>query len=486
MQKDGQCLPVNVILNVFAFRYNAIREITPLESLHKSTASRHLFTDDYKNAPYWQEDSEELNIPDYELPKHADVVIIGSGYTGLHTALQTIAAGRSTVLIDSGEIGHGCSTRNGGQISPGIDPSESTLAKTYGLEKARSLRQEGENALSWIESFVAQETIECNFERNGLFHAAHTPTHYDQMCREIEHLNKTENIEAFAVPREELRTELGTDTYYGGVVFTKHAAIHATKYHQGLVKKALAAGVTLISQCQATSVIRHTDKSSNQFSITTAKGIIKSRDVMIATNGYTSQLTPWFSRRVIPIGSYVIATESLPIELVDELFPSRRVVTDSCKVVYYYRTSPDRTRILFGGRVSANETDPTVSAPRLHEQMVRIFPQLIDSKISHSWTGTVGYTFDTMPHTGVHNGLHYAMGYCGSGIAMASYLGMRSGQKIIGDANGITAFDNLAFPTRPFYKGNPWFLPAAVTWYAAKDKLESKLAAYSASRANIT
>lgn len=482
MQKDGKILPVNVILNAFAIRYNANREFTPLDSLNKTTASGHLFTDDYKSAPYWLEGSQELNIPDHELPQYADVVIIGSGYTGLHTALQTIAAGRSTVLIDSSEIGHGCSTRNGGQISPGIDPSEATLSKTHGREKARRLRQEGENALSWIESFVTQESIDCNFERNGLFHAAHTPAHYEQMCREIDHLNKAENIEAFAVPKAEQRSELGTDTYYGGVVYPKHAAIHAAKYHQGLVKKAQTAGVTLLSQCQATSIIRHTERSSNQFSINTGKGTIKSRDVMIATNGYSSQLTPWFHRRVIPIGSYVIASESLPIELVDELFPSNRVVTDSCKVVYYYRAAPDRTRILFGGRVSANETDPTVSAPRLHEQMVRIFPQLKHSKISHSWSGTVGYTFDTMPHTGVHNGLHYAMGYCGSGIAMASYLGMRAGQKIIGNPEGITAFDNLPFPTRPLYRGNPWFLPAAVSWFAAKDKIESKLAAYSARR----
>jgi len=171
--------------------------------------------------------------------------------------------------------------------------------------------------------------------------------------------------------------------------------------------------------------------------------------VIVATNGYSGRLLPWLSRRLIPIGSYVIATEPLTQATMDRLFPTDRLASDTCRVIYYYRPSPDRSRIVFGGRVSATETDPRISAPRLKAQLVRIFPELAGTGISHSWVGTVAYSFDHLAHCGVHDGIHYAASYCGSGVSMASYLGMRTGQKVLGSQAGRTAFDGLPFPTRP-------------------------------------
>jgi glycine/D-amino acid oxidase-like deaminating enzyme len=173
---------------------------------------------------------------------------------------------------------------------------------------------------------------------------------------------------------------------------------------------------------------------------------------------------------VIPIGSYIIATEELPKELVDRLFPTSQIVSDTRKVVYYYRLSPDRRRILFGGRVSHAETDPRVSGPLLHAELVRLFPELRGTKISHSWMGFVAYTFDTLAHAGSQDGLHYAMGYCGSGVSMASYLGMRTGQKVLGLEQGRTGFDGVRFQTRPLYHGRPWFLAASVAYYRWLDR----------------
>jgi glycine/D-amino acid oxidase-like deaminating enzyme len=176
-------------------------------------------------------------------------------------------------------------------------------------------------------------------------------------------------------------------------------------------------------------------------------------------------------RRVIPIGSYVIATEALDPALVDRLIPRNRIVSDTRKVVYYYRASPDRRRILFGGRVSLSETDPRRSGPKLHADLAGIFPELAKTRISHSWCGFVAYTFDELAHIGRHDGMHYAMGYCGSGVGMASYLGMRLGQQVLGLAEGATAFDDLPFQTRPFYSGNPWFLAPSVLFYRWRDRL---------------
>ena len=405
--------------------------------------------------------------------KTVDVVIVGSGYTGLNAALETIRGGRSTLVLDSENPGCGCSTRNGGQISTSIKPSLSDLTAKYGLEKACAIRKEGENALQWIETLIKREKIKCDFNRSGRYHAAHTPKHYEAIARDAEQLNNKEGIEAYTIPKADQRKELGSDVYFGGVVFPRHASVNPGLYHRGLLDRAVEAGVHVTGNCHVSGLRRE----KNRFILSTSKGEVSARDVIIATNGYTTDLTPWLQRRVIPIGSYVIATEELPTELVDTLFPTDRIASDTCKVVYYYRTSPDRKRIVFGGRVSARETNPLISGPALYEDMCRIFPELTGFKVSHSWSGTVAYTFDELAHTGVHNGVHYAMGYCGSGVSMASYLGMKLGQKILGKKEGQTAFDDLKFPTRPFYKGTPWFLPAAVAWYRWQDRQQYKSAA---------
>lgn len=445
---------------------------TPHQRFSSQPANRFqsCFTTDIKQHAYWLDLlPAQPSLPDRPV-KTVDVVIVGSGYTGLNAALETIRGGRSTLVLDAENPGFGCSTRNGGQISTSIKPSLSDLTAKYGLEKACAIRKEGENALQWIETLIKREKIKCDFNRSGRYHAAHTPKHYEAIARDAEQLNNKEGIEAYTIPKADQRKELGSDVYFGGVVFPRHASVNPGLYHRGLLDRAVEAGVHVTGNCHVSGLRRE----KNRYILSTSKGEVSARDVIIATNGYTTDLTPWLQRRVIPIGSYVIATEELPTELVDTLFPTDRIASDTCKVVYYYRTSPDRKRILFGGRVSARETNPLISGPALYEDMCRIFPELTGFKVSHSWSGTVAYTFDELAHTGVHKGVHYAMGYCGSGVSMASYLGMRLGQKVLGSKEGQTAFDDLSFPTRPFYTGNPWFLPATVAWYRWRDQWQHK------------
>ena len=421
-----------------------------------------------KETSFWLEGLPEFNNISSKLPQRVDVAIVGSGYTGLNAALQTIRGGRSTAIFEAGLPGQGCSTKNGGQISTSIKPSLEKLSAKFGTQNGIAIRQEGENALNWIGDFITSEKIDCNFSRVGRYHAAHTQKHYELITRDAEKVNRSEGIEAFAVPKAEQLKELGSDVYHGGVVFPRHASVDPGKYHRGLLQRVVDAGVDVFGQCAVLDI----EQTSDGFVITTQKGKVKARDVIIATNGYTTNLTPWLQKRVIPIGSYIISTEELDPVVVDELFPTNRIASDTCKVIYYYRTSPDRKRILFGGRVSATETNPLLSGPKLLEDLYRIFPQIEGIKISHSWTGTVAYTFDEMAHTGQHNGMYYSMGYCGSGVSMASYLGMRLGQKVLGLAEGKTAFDDLPFPTRPLYNGRPWFLPAVVSWYRMQDRIQ--------------
>lgn len=420
---------------------------------------------EFSTTPYWQTHlgpaPQTLAAPE----SRADLVVVGSGYTGLNAALAAARGGRSVLVLEAEDPGFGCSTRNGGQISTSVKPSLAKLTATFGATKARAIRQTGADALRWFGEFVESEGFDCDFERKGRFHAAHTPQHYETLVREAEMLAREDGIESFVVPRAEQHKELGSEAYHGGVVFTKHCAIHPARYHRALMLRALEAGVKIAGHCRVTGV----ERTGGEFHVETEKGPVRARDVLIATNGYTGASVPWLQRRVIPIGSYIIATEELPEETIDRLFPTGRIASDTCKVLYYYRASPDRRRVLFGGRVSAAEVDPATSMPRLRTAMCRIFPELSGVAITHAWSGLVAYSFDELAHTGRHEGMHYALGYCGSGVSMASYLGMRAGQKILGLEEGRTAFDDIPHPTRPFYRGKPWFLPAAVAYYRFKD-----------------
>ncbi|WP_281967011.1 NAD(P)/FAD-dependent oxidoreductase [Roseovarius nanhaiticus] len=426
---------------------------------------RGLWVEGWSNRSYWLDGLTPPDIPGGDLPREVDVVIVGSGYTGLNAAIETARGGRSTLVLDAEVPGWGCSSRNGGQISTSIKPSLAKLAVRHGRDRAEAIRAEGRAALDWISERIEAESIDCDFRRSGRFHAAHTPAAYEELARDADILRRTEGIEVEMIPRAEQRRELGSDAYHGAALFPRHGSLHPARYVHGLIRSALDAGARIMGETRVTGIA----SGPTGHDVQTPRGTVRARDVIVATNGYTTGVTPWQQRRVIPIGSYIIATEPLDEGVMDRLFPADRIASDTCKVVYYYRPSPDRTRILFGGRVSAGETDTSISGPRLHHDMCRIFPELRQTRISHSWMGTVAYTFDELAHCGTHDGVHYAMGYCGSGVSMASYLGMRMGQKVLGLKEGQTAFDDLPFPTRPFYTGRPWFLPAAVAWYRWND-----------------
>jgi glycine/D-amino acid oxidase-like deaminating enzyme len=428
-------------------------------------AGPQFLADDFKTTPYWWDITPRPDLGAPALPTTIDVAVIGSGYTGLGAALQTARGGRSTLVFEAGDAGSGCSTRNGGQISTSVKPGLDDLARRHGAEKARAILAEGRNALEWIEALIAEEGIDCSFGVVGRFHAAHNEAAFRRLAASLENEPAGFETGGFVVPRTTQRRELGTDAYFGGVVYPRHAALDPARFHQGLLDRVLAAGAQVAANCPVTGI----QPDGGAFRLTTPAGSVRARDVVVATNGYTGPVTRWQQRRVIPIGSYIIATEPLPPALVDRLFPTGRVVSDTRKVVYYYRMSPDRRRILFGGRVSHDETDPLKSAPLLRAELVRLFPELADVRISHSWMGFVGYTFDTIAHSGRHDGIHYAMGYCGSGVSMASYLGMRTGQLVLGLPEGRTGFDGIPFPTRPYYFGRPWFLGAALRYYRWRD-----------------
>ncbi|WP_370688159.1 NAD(P)/FAD-dependent oxidoreductase [Flavimaribacter sediminis] len=424
-----------------------------------------IFSEDYQEKPYWWDINPAPQIPDQQLPARTEVAIVGSGYTGVCAAIQTARGGRETLVLDADRLGWGCSSRNGGQISNTLKPSLSTLTRKYGADLALQILQEGQRSMTFIRDFIAEEQLDCDFRPKGKFRAAHNPAQYEAMAKKYANQTKGLEVEAHMVPRSEQRSEIGTDAYFGGAVLPENAALDPAKLQNELLDRAHEAGATFMSHCGVENISRE----GKGFRLRTAKGEVFADDVIIATSGYTGEVTPWLRRRVIPIGSYMIATEELPPDTVREMFPNDRIVTDSRNLVYYYRASPDGRRVLFGGRVCLTETDPRASAPLLRKELIALFPQISDVRVSHSWMGFVDFTFDSMPHVGKHDGMYYAMGYCGSGIATATYLGTRVGQQLLGLPEGRTPLDETRFSTRPFYTGNPWFLSQSIRYYRWKD-----------------
>ena len=326
--------------------------------------------------------------------------------------------------------------------------------------------REGHNALDWIEQFVATEGIDCDYSRVGRFCGAHSEKQFAGLKTRIEQTPEEFIRDSYLVDRSDQWDELGSHAYYGGMVSTRHASLDPAKYHQGLLQLAIEAGVEVVDYCKVEKIHR----ANGGFRVMTSKGEVAADKVVVATSGYTGNATPWHQRRIIPIGSYIIATEPIDGGLMKVLMPKNRVIVDTKKLVVYYRTSPDGQRILFGGRVSIGEIEARRSVPKMHRLMCEIFPQLQNVKVSHCWMGFVGYTFDGLPHIGEDEGLFYSMGYCGSGISLSSYLGSKVGQQVIGHRDGETALSEPNFQTRPLYSGKPWFLAPSVGYYRIRDR----------------
>lgn len=398
-------------------------------------------------------------------PQRADVLVVGAGYTGLSAARETAAAGRSTVVFDAGPFGAGCSSRNGGQVAYSIKPTFTDLQAKFGSDTAFRICREGHDAVEYLRSMARE--IDCDWRPNGCFFGAHTARHFRAMVRDAGNQPRGLEQRIEIVEKSAQHREIASNFYQGGCVYPDDASIDPARLLLALRQRALECGAAIIDRCPVLSI----ERSGDGFDVLTARGAVHARQVLLATNGYSGPLSPWHQRRVIPIGSYQIATEPLGAGRVRELIPHGRNIVDSRRVVTYFRPSADGERIIFGGRTAISERDPSACVGRLRAMMNQIFPQLDGVSVSHAWVGFVAYTFDTLPHLGCHDGVYFCMGYCGQGVPLAPYLGMRVGRQMLGLADGRTAFDGLPFPSRGYYHGRPWFLAASIATYRMADSL---------------
>jgi glycine/D-amino acid oxidase-like deaminating enzyme len=424
---------------------------------------------DYERRPYWHATMPpQADRTGKTLPDTVDAVVVGGGYTGIAAARKLALQGLRTVVLEANTLGWGASTRNGGIAHPGFKWGPTTLVKRYGRDLARELYAESVQATDLVAGLVRDQGIDAELRYNGFLELAWARAHADDFPAEAAALVDF-GTPARAIPRDRLSEEIGTTAYHGGLAVDGGGVVHPAKWFAGLVGLAERAGAELHEGVRATSVRRQADGG---FVVETKRGALLAREVLVATNGYTDGVVPALRRRVIPIGSYIIATEPLPEDLARELSPTGRAYFDTRNFLSYWHVSADR-RMVFGGRVSFFPTTVDRTARLLHRRMLEVHPQLAGYRIEYSWGGKVALTMDRMPHIGRTGGVMYAMGYSGTGLVMSNWLGTRAAEWMGGGEPPALA--KLRFPIVPApYEGRPWFLPVVGEFFRLRDRLAAR------------
>jgi glycine/D-amino acid oxidase-like deaminating enzyme len=429
---------------------------------------------DFVPEPFWWQAYQPAAGELVDVPGEVRVAIVGGGYAGLSTALELAKQGIEAAVLEAGDLGCGASTRNGGAVSGGVNIGKSFAGRSADIEpeRARLILSDAGDALNLVERLIAEEGIECFWEASGRFVGAWTREHFDAQQRRLEILNRAARSAAYMVPRDRQRDEIASNYYFGGMVVERSGKLHPALYYKGLLDACRRRGVVICARAP----VRRIARRGTGWHVDTERGSLGAGEVVIATNGYTGELTPALQRRVVPIASHIIATEELPADLARSLIPKGRTLSDTRRVLCYYRMSPDGRRMIFGGRARFTQVGAQISAPILYRYMTARFPQLQGVKLTHAWTGNTAFTLDALPHMGQSDGLHFCLGCNGSGIAMMTYLGWQTARKIAAVANYACSFDSPDFPEHRLYSGDPWFLPALGSWYRLRDRVDRLLA----------
>ncbi len=422
---------------------------------------------------YWL---ETLNAPSVEaapdLPENVDVAIVGGGFCGLSAARALAKRGVRAAVLEAETFGWGASCRNGGMVLTGMKLPVPKLIKRYGRPTVRKMYAASIEAVDLVEQIVREENIECNFSRCGHLEVACKPSHFNGFEESAALIEREFRHQLRIVPQGHLRSEIGSHIYFGGMVDETSAGVNPARYVTGLAHAAERAGAWLHDHTRVEEITAESQNGARKFRVRTSRGSIAAREVILASGAYTTETTPALRKKIIPIGSYIIATEVLSADLAHELSPRNRMIYDSKHFLYYYRLTPDN-RTLFGGRAAffpATESTVRQSAEILRRGMITVYPQLCDTKIEYGWGGTLDFTLDVMPHAGKMDEMYFAVGFAGHGVAAATWFGTKLAEMISGNINSIP-FAELPFPAAPIglRSGRTWALPLAGLWYRILD-----------------
>lgn len=400
---------------------------THADSWYASTSS---------NDPYQQLENDQTT----------DVCIVGGGYTGLSAALHLAKAGVRVVLLEAHRVGWGASGRNGGQLGSGFNGQE-TLAKKIGLDKARVLWNIAEAAKHTVHTVCEEFAIDCEY-RNGLIHAF-KGKNAEKHARHWAELARADyGSSAFtALGRAEMQNYLGSSFYQAGLVDNSAGHLHPLKLAAGIALAAKTKGAEIFERSEATT-IQVNGGGDYPVCVTTSTARVKAKKMILACNGYLDNLHSEVARYVFPINNFIVATEPLH-DLADELLPGNHAVADDRYVVNYFHLSPDK-RLIFGGGETYSSKFPNNTETRVRRAMLRIFPQLEDTRIDYSWGGTLAVTANRLPFVKKFDERLYAAGgYSGHGVALANQTGKLIAEDIVQDSQDFETLAGLSHQRFP-------------------------------------
>jgi glycine/D-amino acid oxidase-like deaminating enzyme len=422
---------------------------------------------------YWtagQEDAEKdiRTNQAWRIPGRAQVVVVGAGYSGLSAALHLAQSGAEVVVVDQEPcLGQGASGRNGGMVLSGYPLDCTALIQRFGQTVAKELFAQSLRAVRGVEKLVRDGGIQCDFTPIEHITAAVHQRHNEWIAREQKSVALLTGISPRLLNIKQASHELGTEKYWGGLADPWAAALNPARFVHGLYRMAVNAGAKVHWQITVQGI----DEKSARPQLRTNRGKIQAEHLVITTNGYACSPIPWLSRRVVPVESIIIATQKVPQEVMSTVLPQGNTVSDTKRVLHYFRKSPNGERLLFGGRPPIFWGSLQKKASALYRDMVSVFPQLAPYRPEYVWSGCVGFTRDHMPHAGLRKGQGYALGYCGHGIALATYLGRQVAKALCNGNNPPTlSFPNPSFSAFPLYRKRAWFVPPALAWYCLLDR----------------
>ncbi len=422
---------------------------------------------------WWETAPKPVSYKNKALPAKTDVVVVGGGFTGTSAALQLAKGGARVTLLEAKTIGFEASSRNGGQALSCLHHTLTNAIKEHGRELAKNMFLAATYAANTVEQIVTEEGLDCDFVRCGNIEAAFKPAHFEKLKREQEILHEVAGYEVQILSRNETPAELGTDAYNGLMINPRSGSVQPAKFVRGMAMAAERAGADIHEGTRVNAIERISNppaSDGNRFLVKTERGDILTKEIMLAANAWIGNILPQFRQRVLPVESFIIATEPLSEDLAKKLIPNKRVAYDTRKTLAYYRLSPDN-RMVWGGELTLANTSQETNIRTMQRGMNRVFPELANHKLDYFWKGTMGITLDENAHAGQIDGMWYSMCYVGHGVTLGTYLGQQMANSILGKPSN-NPFADLPIPYASPFQENSWVVDAGKLWFRFLDILE--------------
>lgn len=401
----------------------------------------------------------------------ADVCVIGGGFTGVNTAIELAQRGLSVILLEARRIGWGASGRNGGQLIRGIGHDVEGFSRHVGAEGVRYLHRAGIDSVELVRQRISDNAIECDL-RWGFCELANTPAQFDAFKAEQDSLAQLGyRHETRLVAPELIRQQVvNAGVYKGGLIDMGSGHLHPLDLVQGEARLAASLGVRIFEQSPVLEILH-----GSTVQVRTQSGTVRAGSLVLGCNAHLDELEQQLSGKVLPAGSYIIATEPLSAERAAELIPQNLALCDQKVGLDYYRLSAER-RLLFGGACHYSGRDPADIAAYMRPKMLKVFPQLADVRIDYQWGGKIGITANRFPQVGrlkQHPNVFYAQGYSGHGLNVTHWCAKLLGEAIhAGHSQGMDVFSNvphMTFPGGPALRSP--LLALGMFWYRLRELL---------------